>query len=136
MVLSGLIREYVFASSEDLFNCLLDTLQQCQSSNKRMERLTCWSSWKQFYIFWNHNNSAFFRDILTITDPASNYLQSEKIGLLTAVKLVDDYRNCKVIIYSIDKALIIKKDTNFYIQSHTLWIGTAQSRTILEDCHF
>ena len=48
-----------------------------------------WCSWKQVHFLWNHNDSSCYRKIIAITDHASNILQSEKIDLLIAVKLVE-----------------------------------------------
>ena len=72
-----------FASSEDLFNCLLYTLQQCQYSNESSETVFDADAFEnKFTSFETRMAACIFRKIFAITDPASNILQSELIPIV------------------------------------------------------
>ena len=73
-----------FASSEDLFNCLLYTLQRCQFSNESGETVFDADAFdNKFTSFETRMAACVFRKIFAITDPTSNILQSELIPICT-----------------------------------------------------
>ena len=79
-----------FARSEDLSNCLLYTLHQCPYSNKIGITVTDADALEnKFTSFETIMTAHVFRKIFANTDLASNILQSEKIDLFIAVRLVE-----------------------------------------------
>ena len=79
-----------FANSEKLFDCFIDTLRRCQSKQESLETVTDADALENKFCSFEVIMTAFiFKRIFGITDPASNYLQSEKIDLLTAIRLVE-----------------------------------------------
>ena len=79
-----------FANSEKLFDCFIDTLQRCPSKQESLETVTDADALEnKFFSFQVIMTVFIFKRIFGITDPASNYLQSGKIDLLTAIRLVE-----------------------------------------------
>ena len=79
-----------FACSEALYDCFIDALQDCQSADQSVETITDAEALEHKLTSFELVLTAhLFRHIFAITDPASLYLQSEKIDLLTAIRLVE-----------------------------------------------
>ena len=79
-----------FACSEVLFDCFIDALQDCQSADQSVETIADAEALEHKLTSFELVLTAhLFRHIFAITDSASLYLQSEKIDLLTAIRLVE-----------------------------------------------
>ena len=79
-----------FANSEKLFHCFIDTLQGCQSKQESSETVTDADALENnFCSFEVIMITHIFKRISANTDPTSNYLQSEKIDLVTAIHLIE-----------------------------------------------
>lgn len=79
-----------FAQKESLFDCFIDTFEECQSTEQSPETITDAESLEQkFTSFQTVLTAHVFKQIFAITDPASLYLQSERIDLLTAIRLIE-----------------------------------------------
>ena len=79
-----------FAHQGELFECFIDTLEQCQSTDHSRQTITDAEALeKKLTSFETVLTAHVFNKIFSITDPASLYLQSEKIDLLTAIRLIE-----------------------------------------------
>ena len=78
-----------FACSEALYECFVDTLQECQLSDQSTETITDAEALEHKLTSFELVLTAhLFHYLFAITDWALLYLQSEKIDLLTAIRLV------------------------------------------------
>ena len=79
-----------FAQKGKLFECFIDTLDECQSVDQSRETIT---DAEALEIKLTSSETVLtahvFNKIFSITDPASLYLQSGKIDLLTAILLIE-----------------------------------------------
>ena len=72
-----------------MFECFIDTLDECQSVDQSRETITDAEALEiKLTSFETVLTAHVFNKIFSITDPASLYLQSEKIDLLTAIRLI------------------------------------------------
>ena len=73
-----------------MFECFIDTLDECQSVDQSRETIT---DAEALEIKLTSSETVLtahvFNKIFSITDPASLYLQSGKIDLLTAIRLIE-----------------------------------------------
>ena len=83
--------EYVFfAQKGKLFECFIDTLDECQSVDHSRETITDAEALEiKLTSFETVLTAHVFNKIFSITDPASLYLQLGKIDLLTAIRLIE-----------------------------------------------
>ena len=73
-----------------MFECFIDTLDECQSVDQSRETITDAEALEiKLTSFETVLTAHVFRKIFSITDPASLYLQSGKIDLLTAIRLIE-----------------------------------------------
>lgn len=75
-----------FAQKGNLFECLMDTLDECQSVDQSRETITDAEALEIKLTSFEKVLTA--HKIFSITDPASLHLQSGKIDLLTAIRLI------------------------------------------------
>jgi len=79
-----------FSQSESLYDCFIDTLNDCQSPSQSNETVNDAEALeRKLTSFETVLTAHLFKRIFAITDPASSYLQSEKIDFLTAIRLVE-----------------------------------------------
>eukprot|EP00794_Sanderia_malayensis_P013076 gene13076-14419_t len=79
-----------FSQSESLYDCFIDTLNDCQSPPQSNETVNDAEALeRKLTSFETVLTAHLFKRIFAITDPASSYLQSEKIDFLTAIRLVE-----------------------------------------------
>eukprot|EP00794_Sanderia_malayensis_P013143 gene13143-14494_t len=79
-----------FAQSGKLYDCFRDTFEHCLTPEHSKETVTDAEALLQkIPCFEMVITADVFRKIFAITDPASLYLQSEKIDILTAIRLVE-----------------------------------------------
>ena len=73
-----------------MFECFIDTLNECQSVDQSRETITDAEALEiKLTSFETVLTAHVFNKIFSITDPASLYLQSGKIDLLTAIRLIE-----------------------------------------------
>ena len=73
-----------------MFECFIDTLDECQSVDQSRETITDAEALEiKLTSFETVLTAHVFNQIFSITDPASLYLQSGKIDLLTAIRLIE-----------------------------------------------
>ena len=73
-----------------MFECFIDTLDECQSVDQSRETITDAEALEiKLTSFETVLTAHVFSKIFSITDPASLYLQSGKIDLLTAIRLIE-----------------------------------------------
>ena len=73
-----------------MFECFIDTLDECQSVDQSRETITDAEALEiKLTSFETFLTAHVFNKIFSITDPASLYLQSGKIDLLTAIRLIE-----------------------------------------------
>ena len=79
-----------FAQKGKLFECFIDTLDECQSVDQSRETITDAEALEiKLTSFETVLTAHVFNKIFSITDPASLYLQSGMIDLLTAIRLIE-----------------------------------------------
>ena len=79
-----------FGQKGKLFECFIDTLDECQSVYQSRETITDAEALEiKLTSFEGVLTAHVFNQIFSITDPASLYLQSGKIDLLTAIRLIE-----------------------------------------------
>eukprot|EP00112_Aurelia_sp_Birch-Aquarium-sp1_P011204 Seg236.1 transcript_id=Seg236.1/GoldUCD/mRNA.D3Y31 product="Zinc finger MYM-type protein 1" protein_id=Seg236.1/GoldUCD/D3Y31 len=79
-----------FAQSSKLYDCFRDASEHCLTPEHSKETVTDAEALVQKISSFEMVITAhLFKKIFTITDPASSYLQSEKIDILTAIRLVE-----------------------------------------------
>ena len=79
-----------FGQKGKLFECFIDTLDECQSVDQSRETITDAEALEiKLTSFETVLTAHVFNQIFSITDPASPYLQSGKIDLLTAIRLIE-----------------------------------------------
>ena len=79
-----------FAQKGKLFECFIDTLDECQSVDQSRETITDAEALEiKLTSFETVLTAHVFNKIFSITDPASLYLQLGKIDLLTAIRLIE-----------------------------------------------
>lgn len=81
-----------FAESGKLFDCFVATLEDCMSACEHSAETVCEANalLKNLLSFEVILTAHVFNEIFQVTDPASLYLQSESVDLLTAVNLVEE----------------------------------------------
>ena len=73
-----------------MFECFIDTLDECQSVDQSRETITDAEALEiKLTSFETVLTAHVFNKIFSLTDPASLYLQSGKIDLLTAIRLIE-----------------------------------------------
>ena len=79
-----------FAQKGKLFECFIDTLDECQLVDQSRETITDAEALEiKLTSFDTVLTAHVFNKIFSITDPAPLYLQSGKIDLLTAIRLIE-----------------------------------------------
>ena len=78
-----------FAQKGKLFECFIDTLDECQSVDQSRETTDAEALEIKLTSSETVLTAHVFNKIFSITDPASLYLQSGNIDLLTAILLIE-----------------------------------------------
>ena len=108
-----------FAQSGKLYDCFRDALEHCLAPEHSKETVTDAEGLLQkISCFEMVITAHLFHKIFTITDPASLYLQSEKIDVLTAIRLVETVQSQLVTLRSEFESVF--KEAKEFCEAHEL----------------
>ena len=108
-----------FAQSGKLYDCFRDALGHCFAPEYKKETVTDAEALLQkISCFEMVFTAHLFHKIFTITDPASLYLQSEKIEILTALRLVETGQSQLVTLHGQFESVL--KEAKEFCEAHEI----------------